>query len=119
MNRGVAAASCADWSTKGPANQGHRAQPGTKVFLFKSGDTASYLCMGPSYPFRRESMSSAFYVVAYLLLIAGVSCLAYLSHIPESYIIASAIIMLGIGVVSGMESARLKNSHMGRGPGLY
>jgi hypothetical protein len=64
-------------------------------------------------------MSSAFYVFAYLLVIAGVSYLAYLSHIPESYIVAIAVIMLGIGVVSGMESARLKNSEYRRRPGLY
>jgi len=50
-------------------------------------------------------MSSALYGGAYLLLIAGVSYLAYLSHIPESYIVAIAMIMLGIAVVSGMESA--------------
>ena len=55
-------------------------------------------------------MSSALYGVAYLLLIAGVSYLAYLSHIPESYIVAIAMIMLGIAVVSGMESARQRNS---------
>jgi len=64
-------------------------------------------------------MSSAFYVVAYLLVIAGVSYLAYLSHIPESYIVAIAVIMLGIGVVSGMESARLRSSGYRRGPGVY
>jgi hypothetical protein len=64
-------------------------------------------------------MSSALYVFAYLLLIAGVSYLAYLSHIPEAYIVAIAVIMVGIGVVSGMESARLRSSHYRRGPGLY
>jgi hypothetical protein len=64
-------------------------------------------------------MSSAFYVVAYLLVIAGVSYLAHLSHIPESYIVAIAVIMLGIGVVSGMESVRLKNSGYRRRPGIY
>jgi hypothetical protein len=75
--------------------------------------------MGPSFPLWREIMSSALYVFAYLLLIAGVSYLAYLSHIPESYIVAIAVIMVGIGVVSGMESARLKSSHYRRRPGVY
>jgi hypothetical protein len=64
-------------------------------------------------------MSSAFYVVAYLLVIAGVSYLAYLSHIPESYIVAIAVIMLGIGVVSGMESVRLKSAGYRRRPSIY
>jgi hypothetical protein len=46
----------------------------------------------------------------YLLLVAGVSWLAYLSHIPEPYIVAIAVIMLGIGVMNGMESAWHKHS---------
>jgi NhaP-type Na+/H+ or K+/H+ antiporter len=55
-------------------------------------------------------MSFAFYAVVYLLLVAGVSWLAYLSHIPEPYIVAIAVIMLGIGVMNGMESAGHKHS---------
>ena len=46
-------------------------------------------------------MSSALYAVGYLLLVVVVSYLAYLSHIPESYIFAIDVIMLGIGVVIG------------------
>jgi ABC-type siderophore export system fused ATPase/permease subunit len=56
-------------------------------------------------------MSSVLYAAAYLLVIASVSYLAYLSHIPESYIIAIVVIMLGIGVVSGIENGRQKNSN--------
>ena len=56
-------------------------------------------------------MASALYVVGYLLLVGVVSYLAYLSHIPESYIFAIIVIMLGIGVVSGLESARQKDSN--------
>jgi hypothetical protein len=54
-------------------------------------------------------MSSALYAAGYLLVIAVVSYLAYLSHIPEPYIVAIVVIMLGIGVVSGIENAREKN----------
>ena len=56
-------------------------------------------------------MSAALYSAGYLLVIAGVSYLAYLSHIPEAYIIAIVVIMLGIGVVSGMETARQKHTN--------
>ena len=55
-------------------------------------------------------MSSALYAVGYLLLVAAVSYLAYLSHIPESYVLAIAVIMLGIGVVTGIENAHQKDS---------
>jgi xanthine/uracil permease len=51
-------------------------------------------------------MSSVLYAAAYLFVIAFVSYLAYLSHIPEPYIVAIVVIMLGIGVVSGIEDAR-------------
>ena len=50
-------------------------------------------------------MSSALYAVGYLLLVVGVSYLAHLSHIPNSYIFAIDVIMLGIGVVTGVEHA--------------
>jgi xanthine/uracil permease len=51
-------------------------------------------------------MFSVLYAAAYLFVIAFVSYLAYLSHIPEPYIVAIVVIMLGIGVVSGIEDAR-------------
>ena len=56
-------------------------------------------------------MSSAFFVLGYLLLVVVVSRLAYLSHIPASYIFAIVVIMLGIGVVSSLENDRQKDSH--------
>jgi hypothetical protein len=56
-------------------------------------------------------MHTAFYALGYLLLVVVVSWLAYLSHIPESYIVAIIVIMLGIGVVSGLENARQKDSN--------
>ena len=56
-------------------------------------------------------MSSALYAVGYLLLVVVVSYLAYLSHIPVPYIFAIDVIMLGIGVVTGIEYARQKDSN--------
>ncbi|MGD0444360.1 MAG: hypothetical protein ABSA39_10530 [Edaphobacter sp.] len=56
-------------------------------------------------------MASALYAVGYLLLVGVVSYLAYLSHIPESYIFAIVLIMLGIGVATGLENARQKDSN--------
>jgi hypothetical protein len=82
----------------------------TKVFLPPGENLASYY-YGPTHsPSRRETMSSALFAVGYLLVVAVVSYLAYLSHIPEAYIFAMDVIMLGIGVVSGIENARQKDS---------
>jgi hypothetical protein len=54
-------------------------------------------------------MSFAIYAVGYVILIAGVAYLAHLVHIPEHYIIAIAVIMLGIGVVTGVSTTRQKD----------
>lgn len=54
-------------------------------------------------------MSFGIYAVGYLILIAGVAYLAHLMHIPQHYIIAIAVIMLGVGVVTGVQSTRQKD----------
>ena len=54
-------------------------------------------------------MSFVLYFVGYLILIAGVAYLAHLLHLPERYIIAVAVILLGIGVVTGVQSTRHKD----------
>ncbi len=54
-------------------------------------------------------MSFAIYAVGYLILIAGVAYLAHLMHIPQTYIIAVVVILLGIGVVTGVTSTRHKD----------
>ena len=54
-------------------------------------------------------MSFALYFIGYLILIAGVAYLAHLLHLPERYIIAVAVILLGVGVVTGVQSTRHKD----------
>ena len=54
-------------------------------------------------------MSTALYAVGYLLLVVGVSYLAHLSNIPNSYIFAIDVVMLGIGVGMGLENAHTRD----------
>ncbi|HEX3569931.1 MAG TPA: hypothetical protein VHU44_03835 [Acidobacteriaceae bacterium] len=54
-------------------------------------------------------MSFALYSIGYLILIVGVAYLAHLMRVPEHYIIAIAVILLGIGVVTGVQSTRHKD----------
>ena len=54
-------------------------------------------------------MSFAIYAVGYLILICGVAYLAHLMHIPDHYIVAGAIILLGIGVVTGVQTTRQRD----------
>ena len=54
-------------------------------------------------------MSFALYALGYLILIGGVAYLAHLMHIPQTYIIAVVVILLGIGVVTGVTQTRQKD----------
>ena len=54
-------------------------------------------------------MSFGIYAVGYFILILGLAYLAHLMHVPQAYIIAMAIIMFGIGVVTGVQRTRGKD----------
>ena len=54
-------------------------------------------------------MSFGIYTVGYLILIIGIVYLAHLMHVPQAYIVALAIILLGVGVVTGVQSTRGKD----------
>ena len=54
-------------------------------------------------------MSFGIYAIGYLILIVGVAYLAHLMHVPQTYIVAVAIILFGIGIVTGVQSTRHKD----------
>lgn len=54
-------------------------------------------------------MSFALYAVGYLILIAGLVYLAHLMHVPHAYILAGGIVLLGIGIVTGVMNTRQKD----------
>ena len=54
-------------------------------------------------------MSFGIYAVGYVILIAGLMYLAHLLHMPDRYMLAFGIIMLGIGVVTGVKNTRQKD----------
>jgi hypothetical protein len=54
-------------------------------------------------------MSFGIYAVGYLILIVGVAYLAHLLHIPQSYIAAGVIILVGMGIVTGVQTTRHKD----------
>ena len=54
-------------------------------------------------------MSFALYALGYLILIGGVAYIAHLMHIPQAWIIGVVVIMLGIGIVTGVTSTRGKD----------
>jgi hypothetical protein len=79
-----------------------------KISLAGRRDSASHVA-GPEFFLGDGTMSFGIYAVGYLILICGVAYLAHLMHIPQHYIIAIALIMLGIGVVTGVQTTRHKD----------
>ncbi len=51
-------------------------------------------------------MTFAIYIIGYLILIAGLAYAAFLAHVPQHWIVAGVIVMLGLGVITGAASTR-------------
>jgi len=58
---------------------------------------------------REIRMSFGLYSIGFLVVIAGVAYLAHLMHIPQSYIVATVVILLGIGILTGVQNTRGKD----------
>jgi predicted signal transduction protein with EAL and GGDEF domain len=54
-------------------------------------------------------MSFALYVVGYLILIAGLALGAYYLHVPARWIGVGVLVLIGIGVASGVARTRQKD----------
>ncbi len=54
-------------------------------------------------------MSFALYAVGYLILIGGVVYVAHLMHVPQAWIIGIGVILLGLGIVTGVQNTRQKD----------
>ena len=54
-------------------------------------------------------MSFGIYAVGYLILIIGVAYLAHVMHIPQNYIVAGVIILVGVGIVTGVQNTRQRD----------
>ncbi|GAC1672592.1 MAG: hypothetical protein NVS9B4_27480 [Candidatus Acidiferrum sp.] len=54
-------------------------------------------------------MSFALYALGFLIVIAGLAYGAHLAHVPAHWIAVGAIVLLGIGIVTGVQSTRQKD----------
>ena len=55
-------------------------------------------------------MSFGLYVIGYLVVIGGLTYGAALMHVPAHWIVAGAIVMVGLGIVTGVKTTRPKDS---------
>ena len=54
-------------------------------------------------------MSFGIYALGFAILIAGLVYGAYLLHIPAHWIVVGAVVLLGIGILTGVKSTRQKD----------
>jgi hypothetical protein len=54
-------------------------------------------------------MSFGIYAIGFLIFIGGLVYAAHLLHVPAHWIAVGAIILLGLGIVTGVQSTRQKD----------
>ena len=54
-------------------------------------------------------MSFGLYAIGFAILICGLIYGAYLMHIPAHWIAVGAIVLLGVGILSGVKATRQKD----------
>lgn len=54
-------------------------------------------------------MSFGLYAIGFAILIGGLIYGAYLVHMPARWIVVGAIVLLGIGILSGVKATRQKD----------
>jgi len=54
-------------------------------------------------------MSFGLYAIGFAILIGGLIYGAYLVHMPTHWIVVGAIVLLGIGILTGVKSTRHKD----------
>jgi hypothetical protein len=55
-------------------------------------------------------MSFGIYSIGFAIMIGGLTYAAYLIHVPAHWIAVGAVILLGIGILSGVKATRQKDS---------
>ncbi len=55
-------------------------------------------------------MSFGIYAAGYAIVICGLIYAATLMHVPTHWIVAGAIVLLGLGILSGVKATRQKDS---------
>lgn len=54
-------------------------------------------------------MSFQLYAIGFLIVIGGLAYGAHLLHVPQHWIVVGAIVLLGLGIVTGVTATRQKD----------
>jgi hypothetical protein len=55
-------------------------------------------------------VSFGLYLIGYLVVIGGLTYGATLMHVPSRWIVVGAIVLTGVGIMTGVKSTRQKDS---------
>jgi hypothetical protein len=55
-------------------------------------------------------MSFGLYAIGFAIMLAGLVYGAHLVHMPTHWIVMGAIVLLGVGILSGVKATRQKDS---------
>jgi hypothetical protein len=55
-------------------------------------------------------VSFAIYITGFVIVIAGLIYGAVLTHVPAHWIVVGALVLVGIGVLTGVKATRQKDS---------
>ena len=55
-------------------------------------------------------MSFGLYVLGYLIVTAGLIYAASLLHVPQHWIVAGAVVLVGLGILTGVKATRQKDT---------
>ena len=56
-----------------------------------------------------DAMSFGIYAAGYAILIGGLIYGAHLMHVPAHWIVVGAIVLLGLGILSGVKATRQRD----------
>jgi hypothetical protein len=56
-----------------------------------------------------DAMSFGIYAAGYVILIGGLVYGAHLMHVPAHWIVVGAIVLLGLGILSGVKATRQRD----------
>jgi hypothetical protein len=55
-------------------------------------------------------MSFGIYAAGFAIMVAGLAYAAHLLHVPMQWIVVGAVVMIGIGILSGVKATRQRDS---------
>ena len=55
---------------------------------------------------KEANMSFGLYILGFIILIVGLALGAHLMHIPDRWIGVGVVVMIGIGIITGVTSTR-------------